>query len=99
MNREKRARLLRTRFRAIGGLPYPPVLKQRPAEPQKSRTRTRLGLPFFAVSIHGRWQPQWIREPDPPIKHSLGIKLKARVSPLAKIAAHVSKKLRRMGVS
>lgn len=80
MDRTQRAQLIRSRFRAIGGLPYSAgtIPKNRATGPFSTRKGSGKPLAvFYGVSMAHR-MPDWLRtknEPEKPLvapKHSCG---------------------------
>lgn len=72
MTKEERGRLLRARFRALGGhpmklAPMPPKANTRPLKPKQPGRRG----PFYGVAL-ADVRPKWVGVPDAPRKRPLG---------------------------
>lgn len=88
MNRKQRAQLIRSRFRAIGGLPYAPgsTTKNRAVAPLS--TGKGSGKPmavFYGVSMSHR-MPDWLRTKDEPEKSLVAPKHSHGKTALTRIA-------------
>jgi len=93
MEKLERGQLLRARFRALGGIPYPsrppkPKLNNQPLTP-KVPGRWQ---PFFGVSLY-ECRPQWVNEPDPKPKKRLGARNRKTKCAVVRIAEVAPKKL------
>ena len=83
MTKEERGRMLRARFRALGGIPYPqitrkPRLNTAPLTPKQG---ARSAGPFFGVSLCER-RSQWVSVPDAEQVNPLGRRRRAKVKTL-----------------
>ena len=102
MTTANRADILRARFKAIGGLPYPRVKKLatsalKPSTGPKPRA-TRRQEPFFGVSLYER-RTQWVGKPN-GLSADLLPQRKRREdqSPLIRISRQFPRKLMRVPI-
>jgi hypothetical protein len=93
MEKVERARLLRERFKAKGGLSFPvdPTRKPKPAP----KPRSRVYMPWPDIIPDTKRVPKGWLEPEREKVESIGVKRIARVSPLIRIALHYFTRLRR----
>jgi len=85
MDKAERSSLLRSRFKAIGGVPFVGKGLQPPRATPKPRGRVYMPWPDIIVD-HKR-TPLWAFEANPKTPLRIAPKRKARVSPLTRIAA------------
>ncbi|HZZ57828.1 MAG TPA: hypothetical protein VFE31_08345 [Opitutaceae bacterium] len=85
MDKAERAKLLRQRFQAKGGLPYP-VAEPRRADPVSERTNFRQGWYAPETDISKR-APGWVYKPDPVPRPIPQPKRRNGQNPIVKIAA------------
>jgi hypothetical protein len=95
MTLEERRQLLRQRFKAIGGVPYPK--SNLPPRPEPYVTKRSLGKPlqiYYGPNIYNSHRPDWVSEADPASLEQLRLKRsKTGINPLMRIADQFPKKL------
>ncbi len=94
MDKAERSTLLRSRFKAVGGVPFVGKGAQTPRAMPKPRGRVYMPWPDIIVD-HKR-TPDWAFEANPKAPLYLAPKRTAKVSPLILIAARYPKRLPRL---
>jgi hypothetical protein len=95
VTREERAVLLRKRFRAVGGIPFPKSEKSRQAKPERPKPTIVL-MRWPDIIVDDKRTPQWMKDESPQAPDCLRVKRTARVSALTKIAEQLPYKLPRV---
>jgi hypothetical protein len=98
MTPEDRRQLLRQRFKAIGGIPYPK--SNRPPRPPPYITKRSIGKPlliYYGEYLYNSQRPDWVSQPNMFPSDQLRLKRrKTGINPYILIAAKAPKKLKRL---
>jgi hypothetical protein len=97
MTKEERGKLLRARFRALGGFPLDVLRasRKRTAQPVKAKQPGR-GGPFYGVAL-ADVRPAWVSVPDARVSRPLGARNRTPKPALVSIMEKQPEKLARLG--
>ena len=91
----QRGKLLRSRFKATGGVAFAGKGMQAPKA--KPIPRGRVYMPWPDIIVDNKRTPQWAMRPQPTLQRALEPRRMARVSPLIRIAEHYPRRLQQVG--